>query len=96
MEMVEGLTPEARLKDFIAEQLFTGEEAVEEWRGTAAELERLLAGNQTFGWQAQKLMPHANSCGTLLSRLKLKYPDRFVQTRSQGQNVWTIKKENLQ
>jgi hypothetical protein len=85
MEILTGLSPEARLLDYIDQEL--GDDP---FSGSASELEIRLMRNQDFGPLIGKLLPNSSSCGTLLSRLKSQLPDRFRNAVIHGKTRWTI------
>lgn len=59
------------------------------WR-PAEELREKLTEDGRFGAQARKLFGFANACGTYLSKLEEKFPDRFKHKHTKHGNVWLI------
>lgn len=91
LEVLSTIAPETRLLDFIDTIIFPDADTFK-WDGTAAELEKRLLESQSFAWQVQKLLNFSSACGTFLSRLQAKMPERFSQAKNTGKTIWTIKK----
>lgn len=91
VEMLSGLAPETKLLDLIDQVVFA-DKTLQEVHCTASELEAQLTDNPKLSYQVQKLLHFPSACGTFLSRLQVKHPERIEQTRSNGKTRWTIKK----
>ena len=83
------LSPESKLAELIDAELFSGLNVCV-WTGSATELERRLTTSNQIGYDARRLLPYNTACGVYLSRLALKYPDRYRRTKHTTANVWTI------
>lgn len=82
------LSPETTLLDYVDRVLFSDDDRIEFWRGSATELEsRLIKSDPGAG----RLFYHPAACGQALARLAAKFPKRFTQTRSEGRIRWTIR-----
>lgn len=63
------------------------------WGWAAAEeLREKLSEDGRFGAQARKLFTFANACGTYLSKLEEKFPERFLHKHTKRGNVWLIRR----
>jgi hypothetical protein len=56
--------------------------------------ERLTADSCRFATQAKKLFSYPGACGSLLSRLHEKFPQRFNKKHTNSGNVWMIHPPN--
>jgi hypothetical protein len=96
MEILSGLSLEAKLKDMIDQGVFKpGETALDAFSGMAKELEaKLRACNQFSDTQLDKIFPWPSQCGTLLDRLHRDFPERFIKVKAANQNggktIWRI------
>lgn len=101
LEIVADISPETRLLQLIDQIIFTrrnGEDhkhfkdrTDEPWRGTAVELEKDLRQSD-FAFAIDKLLSFSGACGTYLSRLKSKFPERFQHSKNRGKTIWQIQK----
>lgn len=85
---LEALSPETALLDMIDEVIFPAEGPT--WRGTAAELQRLLLGDYRTAVQARRLLDWTNACGTYLGRLATKEPTRVEESRTAARREYVI------
>lgn len=85
---IDELSPENKLLTLMDSVLFAN--TTTPWSGTAPSLERLLTASETYGREAQKLFPWPNACGTYLSRLGRKLPERMACKKIGNTNHWTI------
>jgi hypothetical protein len=82
------IAPEFRLLELIDEHF---NERKVEWSGKASTLETELIGEHSnVSSQTRTLLRHYNSCGTYLSRLAEKMPDRVEETVINGTKHYTI------
>lgn len=86
---LESLSPESTLLDMIDEAIFPKEGPA--WRGTAAELQRLLLADYRTEPQARRLLDWPNACGTYLGRLAHKQPDRVEESRTATRRDFIIR-----
>ena len=86
---LEALSPETVLLDMIDEVVFPLHGPT--WRGTAAELQRLLLGDYRTDVQARRLLDWSNACGTYLGRLATKVPDRVEESRTATRRDYIIR-----
>lgn len=86
-EALECLAPEVELLELVdrAEVCRAGE-----WKGTAAELETILTDCTTTRHSALRLLHWRGACGTYLSRLAEKFPNRVEAARTNSQRAWCI------
>jgi len=91
VKAIDELSPEFRLLQLIDGNLFDVNAV---WTGTSAELEAALTDSELSCYrEANKLLHYGNSCGTYMSRLAKKVPER-VQKGKRGNNgrEWVIYK----
>ncbi len=86
---IDALSPEYRLLNIIDKEIF-GIEIPMTWSGTAEDLEVRLTSQGDMQHESRKLLSWGNAAGTYLSRLAKKYPDRFVQKRTNSSRTWQI------
>lgn len=89
LDMLSGLAPETKLLDLI-DQVFFGDKVSPVIHLTASEIEAQLVENPKLSYQVQKLLHFPSACGTFLSRLRQKYPQRIEQTTIHGKTRWKI------
>lgn len=85
---LESLSPESALLDMIDEAVFPLNGPT--WRGTAAELQRLLIADYRTESQAKKHLHWTNACGTYLGRLATKVPERVEESRTATRRDYVI------
>jgi hypothetical protein len=85
------MSQETRLLEFIEQFICAdSEDAAYAWKGNSTELEiKLKATPAAFA--VDRLLHFPNACGTYLSRLEKRMPDRFSSVKNRGKTVWTIK-----
>jgi hypothetical protein len=88
---LEMLSPESSLLDMIDEAVFPMHAPT--WRGTAAELQRLLFSDHRVDSQAKRLLDWNNACGTYLGRLATKRPDRVQEARTATRREYVLREE---
>jgi hypothetical protein len=86
---IDSLSPEYRLLNIIDKEIF-GDEPLFTWTGTAEDLEVKLTSQGNMQHESRKLLSWNNAVGTYLGRLAKKYPDRFIQKRTEHARSWTI------
>jgi hypothetical protein len=86
---IDALSPEYRLLNIIDKEIF-GFEIPFTWTGTAEDLEVKLTSQGDMQHESRKLLSWGNAAGTYLARLSKKYPDRFVQKRTNSSRTWII------
>jgi hypothetical protein len=101
LEIVSDISPESRLLSLIEEVIWAKRQneswddykdrCQEPWKGTAIQLEKDLRSS-SFTFAVEKLLSFSSACGTYLSRLQNKLPDRFSQVVRRGKKIWEIKK----
>jgi len=87
---VEESAPEIQLLKIIDDDLKLDDQAA--WFGTAEDLKLELQSGKHAS-TVYELLKFPNAAGWYLSRLKQKFPARFVKTSSKGRTRWTITKE---
>lgn len=95
MEIMNEMSEESRLAEFIDKVLFAkakrGEaEPSDTWRGTATELEERLR-KSAFDWAVDRLLDYPSACGVFLSRLAMKFPNRYESRKSEGKKEWIVR-----
>ena len=91
LDVIASISPERRLDNLISEILFN--QNVEEWEGTAEQLEqRLRLPESGFGFAVDKLLYFSSACAVYLARLASKNPARFTKLNLRGKTVWRIAK----
>jgi hypothetical protein len=85
------MSQETRLLEFI-EQFICADmgEMDPPWTGSATDLELKLKDTKA-GFAVDRLLHFPNACGTYLSRLEKRMPDRFSSVKNRGKTVWRIK-----
>jgi hypothetical protein len=86
---IDALSPEFRLLSIIDKVLFENDLSMT-WTGTAEDLEVKLTTEGSFQHETRKLLSWNNACGTYLGRLSKKYPERFIQNRTEKNRRWII------
>ena len=86
------MSQETRLLELLDQFLWDKDKMDIAWKGSAAELEQKLRGTNG-AYQVDRLLHFPNACGTYLSRLATRFPDRFSSVKNRGKTVWTIKPE---
>ena len=92
-EALSQLSPELRLLELIDTEIFAEAPGAAEgdFPGTAAEVEqRLTMPDSNVRDAARRLLDWYQSCGTYLSRLATKRPDRVIRKINQGKAMYTI------
>lgn len=89
-EILEDVQPEMRLLEIIDAVCFA-KDNVPLWRGSATQLEQELRGNGQWGGTVANLIQGWGACGTYLSRLVVKRPQRFQSHKVQGKTIWIIR-----
>lgn len=89
VEALQQLSPEDRLLDMI-DTLIADAKILTPWEGSSMQLEQELL--KRFPAQIiDKLFSFSGACGTFLTRLRQRMPDRFFQTRGKGNTrLWRI------
>jgi hypothetical protein len=88
LSILDETSPEHRLDSLIV-QAIEFAEPLAEWRGTAEELESQLR-NSKFGFAAEKIFNFSSAAGTYLSRLRMKFPERYKSRTNHGATIWVI------
>lgn len=92
LEALQEFQPEDKLLELIDEAIFApGTKHKERWTGKAEELRRELLLDVSRKWEVDEVLPHQNSCGTLLGRLRERDPGRIDNTVINGRTHWTVK-----
>jgi hypothetical protein len=89
LSAIDALAPETRLLALIDTVIFGGNTFPKDWRGSAADLEKLLL-NSEMSYEARKLLEWDNAGGTYLGRLAAKLPNRVRQDRKSNLRGWII------
>jgi len=100
-ERLVDMSQETRLLEFIEQYICQVTEASRtmgkweftyDFRGTATELESELKRSPA-SFAVDRLLHFPSACGTYLSRLEKRMPERFSSVKNRGQTIWTIKGE---
>jgi len=89
LQEIDALAPEYHLMMMLNKVLFPDNLSTT-WRGTAEDLELKLTADANYTYESRKLLSWSNACGTYLSRLAKKYPERFTQERTAHKRIWSI------
>ncbi len=87
---LDDLSPEFKLLAIVENHLLLADQT---WKGKASDLERTLTDKDCpFHYEARKLLSWPTACGTYLSRLRRRHPNRitFARTGDDRERVWTI------
>jgi hypothetical protein len=89
MDAIEGLSPETKLYDLLKDRFAHRPEG---WRGTASELETLLAGDTaSTRYEARKIFTFNHACARYLERLSKKHPAIVMRDgREHDRHYWKI------
>jgi hypothetical protein len=89
MDAIEGLSPEMKLYDLLKDRFAR---CLEGWRGTASELETLLAGDTaSTRYEARKIFTFNHACARYLERLSKKHPAIVMRDgREHDRHYWKI------
>lgn len=89
LEVLQGLSPEAKLDQLVTAAFFQDST---EWEGKALELETALTRRDS-PWQheAQRLFTFNTACGVYLGRLAAAMPDRYRKRTIHGEHRWRIR-----
>jgi hypothetical protein len=89
LEVLQGLSPEAKLDQLVTAAFFQDST---EWEGKALELETALTRRDS-PWQheAQRLFTFNTACGVYLARLAAAMPDRYRKRTIHGEHRWRIR-----
>ena len=93
VEALHGIAPEERLRELM-QQCGEITEAIQQkgfWRGSAADLERLLFEDIRTSRSANSLLRHTSACGNYLGRLKGSNRATIDRSIYQGIAQWTIR-----
>jgi hypothetical protein len=98
LEALSATAPETQLLQEIdrAEPFNKKKEGDWVWEGSSSDLQELLESNAEFrGYSARtrlaSLLKHGNTCGTYLTRLSKKVPDRVIKRRGDTGVVYRVK-----
>ena len=92
VEALQSISPEERMRELM-QQCDAITEAIQtqgSWRGSAADLERLLCDNSITGHAARALFRHTSTCGTYLGRLQASRRAAIDRAMIHGVTRWTI------
>lgn len=94
LEEINQLSPEKRLLDLIDMCMFSEDEMsiVGEYKLQSRDVEGKLKENIRTREEAGKLLTWTNACGTYLSRLSKKYPDRVIIDSDGKDRLWIIRR----
>jgi hypothetical protein len=82
------LSPDARIRDYIHDTLFTNGQNQACWRGSAEELEDKKFTTE----EGRKVLRSVKGrLADVLSRLAKVYPDQFMRKKNSGRRFWVIK-----
>lgn len=89
LSALEELQPEARLLALLDATLFRKESEATPVRMRSEDFEITLKDG-IYGEEARKLFTFYRACGTYLSRLSIRHPERVQQKRIKGETTWIV------
>ena len=92
VEALQSISPEERMRELMqqCDAITEAMKAQGSWRGSAADLERLLCENSTTAHAARALFRYPSACGTYLGRLQASKRAAVDRATIQGVTRWTI------
>ena len=94
LECLQSISPEERLRELLSQCLvitsaIAGQQRC--WRGSAAEVERLLTADETTRNSARSLLSWPSACGSYLGRLQVSGRCDIGSSVVRGITRWTIR-----